>query len=316
MKHLRISWGTRAMKELGLTPALCHPDHTMLFPAETMPERKKPPESLWAALLPCHILILPQTTFFYKQKTILNPISLFISYRRMVLEVFRMLLTLLQFFASKFLVLALHLEAGSFPRPLSPQEEIRTFADLRAGDPSAREKLIRHNLRLVAHIAKKYYALPSEQDDLISIGTIGLMKAVDTFDSTRRARFSTYASRCIENELRMHFRRERKNAPTLSLQETLDAGKEDSALTLADVLQDGFCMEDSCEKQDDAQRLRRLIEGLPARERKLILLRYGLAGQPPLTQLETAKLLQISRSYVSRLETHALELLRAGWEQP
>ena len=171
-----------------------------------------------------------------------------------------MFLSLLQFFATKFLFLALHLEAGSFPRPLSPQEEIRTFA--------------------------------------------------------RRARFSTYASRCIENELRMHFRRERKTAPTLSLQETLDAGKEDSALTLADVLQDGFCMEDSCEKQDDAQRLRRLIEGLPARERKLILLRYGLAGQPPLTQLETAKLLQISRSYVSRLETHALELLRAGWEQP
>ena len=110
-------------------------------------------------------------------------------------------LTLLQFFATKFLFLALHLEAGSFPRPLSPQEEIRTFADLRAGDPSAREKLIRHNLRLVAHIAKKYYALPSEQDDLISIGTIGLMKAVDTFDSTRRARFSTYASRCIENAI-------------------------------------------------------------------------------------------------------------------
>ena len=281
-----------------------------------MPKRKKPPESLWVALFPCHILILPQTTFFHKQKTILNPLSPFILYGRTVLEVFRMLLTLLQFFASKFLVLALHLEAGSFPRPLSPQEEIRTFADLRAGDSSAREKLIRHNLRLVAHIAKKYYALPSEQDDLISIGTIGLMKAVDTFDSTRRARFSTYASRCIENELRMHFRRERKNASTLSLQETLDAGKEDSALTLADVLQDGFCMEDSCEKQDDAQRLRRLIEGLPARERKLILLRYGLAGQPPLTQLETAKLLQISRSYVSRLETHALELLRAGWEQP
>ena len=206
--------------------------------------------------------------------------------------------------------------SGQFPPPAQPTGRFRTFAALRAGDPSAREKLIRHNLRLVAHIAKKYYALPSEQDDLISIGTIGLMKAVDTFDSTRRARFSTYASRCIENELRMHFRRERKNAPTLSLQETLDAGKEDSALTLADVLQDGFCMEDSCEKQDDAQRLRRLIEGLPARERKLILLRYGLAGQPPLTQLETAKLLQISRSYVSRLETHALELLRAGWEQP
>ena len=212
MKYLRIPWGTRAMKEPGLTSALCHPDHTMLFPAEKMPKRKKPPENLWAALLPCHILILPQTTFFYKQKTILNPLSPFILYRRTVLEVFRMLLTLLQFFASKFLVLALHLEAGSFPRPLSPQEEIRTFAALRAGDPSAREKLIRHNLRLVAHIAKKYYALPSEQDDLISIGTIGLMKAVDTFDSTRRARFSTYASRCIENAILSpaHFQMEKR----------------------------------------------------------------------------------------------------------
>lgn len=226
-----------------------------------------------------------------------------------------MLLTLLQFFATKFLVLALHLEAGSFPKPLSAREEIETFAALRAGDRSAREKIIRHNLRLVAHVAKKYYAQPGDQEDLISIGTIGLMKAVDTFDTTRKARFATYASRCIENELRMHFRRERRNGVVVSLQETLEAGKENSALTLSDVLQDGFCMEDACERQDEARRLRRLIEGLPARERKLILLRYGLAGQPPLTQLETAQLLQISRSYVSRLETHALEQLRKGWLQ-
>lgn len=226
-----------------------------------------------------------------------------------------MLLTLLQFFATKFLVLALHLEAGSFPKPLSAREEIETFVALRAGDRSAREKIIRHNLRLVAHVAKKYYAQPGDQEDLISIGTIGLMKAVDTFDTTRKARFATYASRCIENELRMHFRRERRNGVVVSLQETLEAGKEDSALTLSDVLQDGFCMEDACERQDEARRLRRLIEGLPARERKLILLRYGLAGQPPLTQLETAQLLQISRSYVSRLETHALEQLRKGWLQ-
>ena len=226
-----------------------------------------------------------------------------------------MLLTLLQFFATKFLVLALHLEAGSFPKPLSAREEIETFAALRAGDRSAREKIIRHNLRLVAHVAKKYYAQPGDQEDLISIGTIGLMKAVDTFDTTRKARFATYAGRCIENELRMHFRRERRNGVVVSLQETLEAGKEDSALTLSDVLQDGFCMEDACERQDEARRLRRLIEGLPARERKLLLLRYGLAGQPPLTQLETAQLLQISRSYVSRLETHALDQLRKGWLQ-
>lgn len=112
-----------------------------------------------------------------------------------------MLLTLLQFFATKFLVLALHLEAGGFPKPLSAREEVETFAALRAGDPTARETLIRHNLRLVVHVAKKYYAQPSDQEDLISIGTIGLMKAVDTFDSTRKARFSTYASRCIENAI-------------------------------------------------------------------------------------------------------------------
>ncbi len=112
-----------------------------------------------------------------------------------------MLLTLLQFFATKFLVLALHLEAGSFPKPLSAREEIETFASLRAGDRSAREKIIRHNLRLVAHVAKKYYAQPGDQEDLISIGTIGLMKAVDTFDTTRKVRFATYASRCIENAI-------------------------------------------------------------------------------------------------------------------
>ena len=110
-----------------------------------------------------------------------------------------MLLALLQFFSAQFLYLALHLESGSFPRPLTPKEEAAAFAALRAGDPAARETIIQHTLRLVAHIAKKYYALPGDQDDLISIGTIGLIKAVGTFDSTRRARFSTYASRCIEN---------------------------------------------------------------------------------------------------------------------
>ena len=123
-----------------------------------------------------------------------------------------MLLTLLQFFAAKFLVLTLHLESGSFPKPLSAREEQAAFAALRAGDTAAREKLIRHNLRLVAHIVKKYYALPGDQEDLVSIG---LMKAVDTFDSTRRARFSTYASRCIENAILSptHFGMEKKIHP-------------------------------------------------------------------------------------------------------
>ena len=112
-----------------------------------------------------------------------------------------MLLTLLQFFATKFLFLALHLESGCFPRPLTAREEAAAFRALRAGDAAAREKLIRHNLRLVAHIVKKYYALPGDQEDLVSIGTIGLMKAVDPFDATRKARFSTYASRCIEKSV-------------------------------------------------------------------------------------------------------------------
>ena len=110
-----------------------------------------------------------------------------------------MFLKLLQFFATKFLYLALHLEAGSFQRPLTPQQEQEAFEAYHKGDAAARDRIIRHNLRLVAHIAKKYYALPSDQDDLISIGTIGLIKAVNTFDHTRKARFSTYASKCIEN---------------------------------------------------------------------------------------------------------------------
>lgn len=119
----------------------------------------------------------------------------------------------------------------------------------------------------------------------------------------------------IANEIRMQFRREKKVGPTVSLQESLDTGKDDSALTLSDLLQDTACMEETCEKKDDAARLRDLIEALPARERQLVLLRYGLGGQPPLTQSETAQLLGISRSYVSRLETHALEQIRAQWEK-
>ena len=207
----------------------------------------------------------------------------------------------------------LHVEtSGAFRKPLSQKEELRCFQQMRAGDASAREKLILHNMRLVAHIIKKYYTNQTEQEDLLSIGTVGLMKAVSTFDYEKGARFATYASRCIENEIRMQFRRERKSGQTVSLQEALEADG-DSALTLADVIQDGFCMEDSCERQEDVRRLRQLLDTLPARERQILLLRYGLAGQPPLTQLETAGLLGISRSYVSRLETHALELLRQAW---
>ena len=140
-------------------------------------------------------------------------------------------------------------ESGSFRKPLTKQEESDCFNAMAQGDRHARERLILHNMRLVVHITKKYGVLPAEQEELISIGTIGLVKAVDSFDNSKGARFATYASRCIENEIRMQFRRERKNGQTVSLQEALEADG-DSALTLADVIQDGFCMEDSCERQE------------------------------------------------------------------
>ena len=216
---------------------------------------------------------------------------------------------------SLFLSLRLTGNPGSFPRPLPPEEERACLERWAQGDLEARNRLVEHNLRLVAHIIKKYYTQADNQEDLISIGTIGLIKAVNTFRADRGIKLATYASRCIENEIRMQFRRNRKTGGTVSLQEALESDG-DSALTLADVLQDSFCMEDTCETQDDIRRMRQLLDGLPARERQIILLRYGLSGQPPLTQLETAKLLDISRSYVSRLETHALELLRQRWDVP
>ena len=222
-----------------------------------------------------------------------------------------MLLTLLQFFASKFLVLALHLEAGSFPRPLSPQEEIRAFADLRAGDSSAREKLIRHNLRLVAHIAKKYYALPSEQDDLISIGTIGLMKAVDTFDSTRRARFSTYASRCIENEILMYLRKNAGQRTEVSFDEPLNTDWDGKELLLSDVLgTEGDVVMRPIEADVDRKLLSDAVARLSPREKDIISLRFGLGGRKELTQKEVADRMGISQSYISRLEKRIISRLR------
>ena len=221
-----------------------------------------------------------------------------------------MFLSLLQFFATKFLVLALHLESGSFPRPLSAQEEAEAFAALRAGDPAAREKLIRHNLRLVAHIVKKYYALPGDQDDLVSIGTIGLMKAVDTFDSDRRARFSPYASRCIENEILMYFRSQRKLQGEVSLSDAIDTDKEGGSLYLLDVVGTDDTMLSDLQDREEQLLLRRLVRDcLTEREADIIRRRYGLEGHPPQTQRQVAAVYGISRSYVSRIEKRALEKL-------
>ena len=206
----------------------------------------------------------------------------------------------LQAAAGHILYLALHLESGSFPRPLPPDRERAAFADLQKGGAAAaqaRDTLIRHNLRLVAHICKKYYAGNSAQDDMISIGTIGLIKAVDTFDPAKGKRFASYASRCIENELRMDLRRGRRTGVTLSL---------------ADTLPDEADMEAGCESRADAARLRALVDALPARERAIMRQRYGFDGAPK-TQQQTAQALHISRSYVSRLEKRALEYLRGRW---
>ena len=217
----------------------------------------------------------------------------------------------LQAAAGHMLYLALHLESGSFPRPLTAAEEQAAFAAMALGDRSARDKLIRHNLRMVAHVAKKYYTTPDKQDDFISIGTIGLIKAVDTYDSARTVRFASYASQCIQNELRMHLRRVRREAGTLSLQEPLEG--ENGMLTLADTLPDEAVMEEDCERRDAAARLRTLVEQLPERERRLLTLRYGLGGGAPLTQQEVAARFGISRSYVSRLEKRALTELARRW---
>ena len=217
----------------------------------------------------------------------------------------------LQAAAGHMLYLALHLESGSFPRPLTAAEEQAAFAAMALGDRSARDKLIRHNLRLVAHVAKKYYTTPDKQDDFISIGTIGLIKAVDTYDPARTVRFASYASQCIQNELRMHLRRVRREAGTLSLQEPLEG--ENGMLTLADTLPDEAVMEEDCERRDAAARLRTLVEQLPERERRLLTLRYGLGGAAPLTQQEVAARFGISRSYVSRLEKRALTELARRW---
>lgn len=227
---------------------------------------------------------------------------------------FSILWLFLQNAAAHLWYAALHLESGSFPRPLSPAREQAAFAALRSGDTAARDTLISHNLRLVAHVVKKYYAAPGEQDDLISIGTIGLIKAVDTFCPERRVRFSSYASQCIENEIRMHLRHIRREGTVVSLQEPLEtSSREGGNLTLGDVLPDDEVMEDDCEQRDLARRLRKLVSTLPQRERRILTLRYGLDQRPPLTQQQVAEEFHISRSYISRLEKRALQMLSKRW---
>lgn len=203
--------------------------------------------------------------------------------------------------------------ADTLPAPLDPQQERQALEALSRGSTEARDLLITHNLRLVVYIAKKFETPSAGIEDMISIGTIGLIKAVDTFDPARASKFASYASRCIENELRMELRKIRREGAAVSLQEPLESGS--GQLTLADTLPDDTVMEDDCERRADAARLRRLVDTLPARERALLQLRYGLGGGRPATQQQTADKLGISRSYVSRLEKRALTRLMNAWRR-
>lgn len=190
---------------------------------------------------------------------------------------------------------------GSFPRALKREEEQELLQKMAGGDLDARNKLIEHNLRLVAHIMKKYYTPNGDQDDLISIGTIGLIKGVSTFKPDKNVRLATYASRCIENEILMYFRSQRKLQGEMSLSESLDAEGDGSSLSLIDVLCVDDDMLDNLDLRDACTKVRRCVDTcLTPREAHIIRLRYGLDDRQPLTQREIAALCGISRSYVSR----------------
>lgn len=216
---------------------------------------------------------------------------------------------------SRVLYLILNVSSGSFPRPLSPSEEAECLRRLSLGDQEARNELVEHNLRLVAHIIKKYYSSWSDQEDLVSIGTIGLIKAVNTFDSSKGARLSSYAARCIENEVLMHFRNGRKTAQDISINDPIDTDKDGNALTLIDVIScDDTIVEDLDLKIKSEHLHTYLDQVLDDREKEIIIMRYGIGSGCPLTQRVVAKRLGISRSYVSRIEKKALERLRKRFD--
>ena len=222
---------------------------------------------------------------------------------------------MLSVLSANVMFLLLHItQNGSFPKPLSKDEE-KHYLELSAtGDIEARNILIERNLRLVVHIIKKYYSSSADHDDLISIGTIGLIKAISTFDCSKNTRLATYASRCIENEILMYFRSQKKSASDVSLNESLDNESESSSLSLMDVVS---CEDDMLENVDLAANIRLLHKymnsELTGREKRIICMRYGIGGAKALTQHEIAKKLDISRSYVSRIEKKALTKLQSAF---
>lgn len=210
----------------------------------------------------------------------------------------------------------LHVEnTNIFPKPLSKARELECFEKMSQGDKSARSELIEHNLRLVAHIVKKYAQTAAEQDELISIGTIGLIKAVSTFDYKKGAKFATYASRCIENEILMNFRASKKSSGDIYLGEPVETDKDGNSMTLIDLIDDGVDIHEQVELNIRSKQLYSFLgKCLDERELEIIIYRYGLYSGSPHTQNETAKKLGISRSYVSRIEKKAISKLKEMYD--
>ncbi len=219
--------------------------------------------------------------------------------------------------AESMLFCMLHLGSEmSFPKPLGAKQEANELEKMRNGDKSARETLILHNLRLVAHIIKKYYSSSNEQEDLISIGTIGLIKGIDSFNPEKGIKLATYASRCIENEILMYLRSKKKTSLDVSLSEPIDTDSEGNELTLIDIIYAEDNISDELDLKIKSEKVRKFVSLLPdKREKMIIIQRFGLDGSEPKTQKEIAKKLGISRSYVSRIEKKALERLRDMFEK-
>ncbi len=211
------------------------------------------------------------------------------------------------------LFFALHVEnINAFPKPLSKSDEEKYFRLMNEeNNKEARNILIEHNLRLVAHIIKKYYSKSRDQEELISIGTIGLIKAVSTFNCEKGSRFATYASRCVENEILMYFRQQKKTAGDIYIDTPIDTDKDGNQLTLMDILADERSVTEEVELLINSKKLYSIIkECLDSREMEIVSMRYGLFGYSPQTQKEVADKLNISRSYVSRIEKKALSKLK------
>lgn len=212
----------------------------------------------------------------------------------------------------RFISLILGIEEfESFPPPLSKDEEAEAFRRMREGDKRARELIIERNLRLVSHIIRKYYSAYQNADELLSIGSFGLIKAVDSFKSEYGTRFATYGAKCVQNEILMYFRSQKKQQNEVSINDTIDVDKDGNPLTYLDVISVDEDIADNIDLKMHTTKLLRLVkEILDKRENEIIKLRYGLEGYKPMTQREVAAHLRISRSYVSRIEKRALEKLR------